>query len=231
VLVAETQAQIGYVLQQELRNILEKPVGTLITQVRVDAHDPAFENPTKPVGPYYDADTARSKPFQTRLITRSDGRSMYRRVVPSPAPIEIIESSQIESLLEDGTIIITVGGGGIPVVRERGSLRGVEAVIDKDLASAVLGKEIGADTLLVLTDVEFAYLDFGESSQRPLHQVTPAEMREYLDAGEFATGSMGPKVEAAIEFVESGGDRAIITAVDYVDDALDGESGTEILEA
>lgn len=228
ILVAETQAQIGYVLQQELYNLLEEPVCTLLTQVRVDPHDSAFENPTKPVGPFYEPSVAREVPFQTTVVKRPDGQRMYRRVVPSPHPIEIVESTEIDALLADGTTVITVGGGGIPVVRENGGLRGVEAVIDKDRASAVLGESIDADVLLILTDVENVYLDFGEPDQEPLGQVTTTEMREHVEAGEFPAGSMLPKVEASIDFVESGGERAIVTAVDDVEAALAGEAGTEI---
>lgn len=229
VLVAETQAQIGYVLQQELGNELEEVVTTLVTQVRVDPHDPAFENPTKPVGPHYAESEARDRPFQTKQVKTSDGRTMYRRVVPSPDPIEIVEADEIGSLLAEGAMVICVGGGGIPVVKERGALRGVEAVIDKDRASAVLGEEVDADELLVLTDVEHAYLDFGGPNQEPLGTVTTDEMHEYLDAGEFAEGSMKPKVEATVDFVEAGGDRAIITSAERIDDAIAGDAGTQVI--
>lgn len=230
VLVAETQAQIGYVLQQELGNELDEVVTTIVTQVRVDPHDQAFENPTKPVGPHYSETEARGRPFQTKQVTMGDGRTMYRRVVPSPDPIEIVESEEIQSLLEQGAMVICVGGGGIPVVKERGGLRGVEAVIDKDRASAVLGEELDADTLLVLTDVDNAYLDYGTPTQRALHEVTVEEMREYVEAGEFAEGSMKPKVEASVDFVEAGGDRAIITSAERIDDALAGETGTQVIQ-
>lgn len=229
VLVAETQAQIGYVLQQELGNELDEVVTTFVTQVRVDPDDPAFENPTKPVGPHYPESEARDRAFQTKQVTTTDGRTMYRRVVPSPEPIEIVESAEISSLLEEGAMVICVGGGGIPVVKERGSLRGVEAVIDKDRASAVLGAELEAEELLVLTDVEHAYRDFGGPEQTPIETVTVEELTALVEAGEFAEGSMKPKVEASIDFVEHGGDRAIITSAERIDEALAGDAGTQVI--
>lgn len=229
VLVAETQAQLGYILQQELGNVLDEPVATLVTQVRVDEHDEAFERPTKPVGPHYSEAEALARPFQTKQVTTPDGRTMYRRVVPSPDPIEIIEAERIDTLLQDGSTVICAGGGGIPVVREGGDLRGVEAVIDKDRATALVASAVGAEEFIILTDVETVYTGFGTPEQEPIRTATVAELRELLDAGEFAEGSMKPKVEAAIEFVESTGERAIITSADMVDDALAGEAGTEIL--
>ncbi|MFB6267762.1 MAG: carbamate kinase [Halodesulfurarchaeum sp.] len=228
VLVAETQAQIGYVLQQELGNELDRTVTTVVTQVRVDPHDEAFENPTKPVGPFYEEAVARDRPFQTKQVRTSDGRTMYRRVVPSPHPLEIVEADQIRALLDQGAMVICVGGGGIPVIRESGELSGVEAVIDKDRASAVLAEEVDAEELLVLTDVSTAFLDFGEPEQEAIRQATATEMQEYMEDGHFAEGSMRPKVEAAIDFVEGGGERAIITSADQIAEALEGDAGTEI---
>lgn len=229
VLVAETQAQIGYVLQQELGNELDTVVTTVLTQVEVDGDDPAFENPMKPVGPHYPEAAARTYPFQTKQVTTADGRTMYRRVVPSPDPIEVVEADEIRNLVAQGAMVVCVGGGGIPVVRERGDLRGVEAVVDKDRASAVLGEALDADVLLVLTDVDHAYLDFGTEDQRAIEAVTTAEMARYVEAGEFADGSMKPKVEASIDFVEGGGDRAIITSAERIDEALAGETGTQVI--
>ncbi|AKH97290.1 carbamate kinase [Halanaeroarchaeum sulfurireducens] len=229
VLVAETQAQLGYILQQELGNVLEESVTTVITQVRVDAHDEAFEHPTKPVGPHYSESEGRSKPFQTKQVTRPDGTTTYRRVVPSPDPIEVVEADRIETLVADGKTVICAGGGGIPVVRERGQLRGVEAVIDKDRASALVADEIDATMLLLLTDVDAAYTDFGSADQAPIEEASVTELRELLADGEFAEGSMKPKVEAAIDFVESQGERAIITSTDVMDDALAGDAGTQVL--
>ncbi|MFW5918816.1 MAG: carbamate kinase [archaeon] len=229
VLVAETQAQLGYVLQQELGNVLGESVATVLTQVRVDEHDEAFERPTKPVGPHYSQSEALSRPFQTKQVTTADGRTMYRRVVPSPEPIEVVEADRIETLVNDGETVICAGGGGIPVVREDGVLRGVEAVIDKDRATALVAEHIDATTFLILTDVDAAYTDFGTDDQQPISEATVPEMRELLDAGEFAEGSMGPKVEAAISFVESSGETAIITSADSVDEALAGDAGTQVV--
>jgi carbamate kinase len=228
VLVAETQAQIGYILQQELGNVLEESVATVVTQVRVDEHDEAFERPTKPVGPHYSQSEAVSHPFQTKQVTNANGRTTYRRVVPSPDPLEIVEADRIQTLVDDGKTVICAGGGGIPVVREAGTLHGVEAVVDKDRATALVADAIGATTFLVLTDVDAAYTDFGTSDQQPIREATVAELRDLLEAGEFAEGSMKPKVEAAIAFVESTGETAIITSADSVDEALAGDAGTQV---
>ncbi|MFB6069864.1 MAG: carbamate kinase [Halanaeroarchaeum sp.] len=229
VLVAETQAQLGYILQQELGNELDEPVATVITQVRVDEHDDAFENPTKPVGPYYTEREAHSRPFQTRQVTTADGRTRYRRVVPSPDPVEVIEADRIETLLGDRAAVICAGGGGIPVVREGGQLRGVEAVIDKDRATALVAERIDADEFVILTDVDAVYTAFGTPDQEPIRSIATDELQDLLDAGEFAPGSMRPKVEAAIDFARARGERAIITSADRVHDALAGEAGTEVL--
>lgn len=229
ILVAETQAQLGYILQQELGNVLEESVATVVTQVRVDEEDEAFERPTKPVGPHYSETEALSKAFQTRQVTKADGRTMYRRVVPSPKPIEIVEADRIETLLEDGQTVICAGGGGIPVVREDGVLRGVEAVIDKDRTTALVADAVDATTFLILTDVEAVYTDFGTPDQEPIHEVTVEELEHLLADGQFAAGSMKPKIEAAIDFVESQGERAIITSADSVDEALAGDAGTQVL--
>ncbi|MFB6125623.1 MAG: carbamate kinase [Halanaeroarchaeum sp.] len=228
VLVAETQGQLGYVIQQELGTVLDEPVATLVTQVRVDEHDEAFENPTKPVGPHYSEAEARNRPFQTKQVTTSDGRTMYRRVVPSPDPIAVVEADRIETLLQDHGAVICAGGGGVPVVREKGTLRGVEAVIDKDRASALVASAVDAEAFVVLTDVETAYTDFGTPDQEPIRRVSVEEMEALIAAGEFAEGSMKPKVEAAVAFVRSQGERAIITSVDAVDDAVAGAAGTEV---
>jgi carbamate kinase len=229
VLVAETQAQIGYLLQQALDNEREDATDsmTLVTQVVVDPDDPAFERPTKPVGPFYTEAEAAEKPFEVREV--SGGDRPYRRVVPSPEPVEIVESEEIGRLVERGNLVVCAGGGGVPVVRD-GGLRGVEAVVDKDRTSRVLASEIGAGVLVVLTDVEYAYVDYGGPDQRPLRRVTADELRTHLDAGEFGEGSMQPKVEACLRFVEDGGERAVITAPDGLTDALAGEGGTQVVE-
>jgi carbamate kinase len=228
VLVAETQAQIGYLLQQALDNALAGPSDfvTLVTQTVVDDADPAFDEPTKPVGPFYSAEAAASKPFETREV--GDGERRFRRVVPSPEPTSIVEAEEIERLVARDNLVICAGGGGVPVVRDDG-LQGVEAVVDKDKTSALLAGAIGADTLVILTDVDYAYLAYGDPEQRPLKEPTPAELHEHLEAGEFATGSMRPKVEACLEFVEGhSGRRAVITAPEQLQAALEGTAGTQV---
>jgi len=226
VLVAETQAQIGYMLQQALDNERSRAaeVMTLVTQVVVDADDPAFDRPTKPVGPFYTETEAAEKPFETRAV--SDGT--YRRIVPSPDPVEVVEADEIADLVARGNTVVCAGGGGVPVVREEG-LRGVEAVVDKDRTSQLLATALGAERLVVLTDVEHAYVNFGEAEQRPLERIAAADLRDHLDAGEFDEGSMQPKVEACLRFVEAGGECAIITTPDRLAAALDGEAGTRVV--
>lgn len=226
-LVAQTQAEIGYPLQQALGNRLEGQVATVVTQTLVDADDPAFEDPAKPVGPFYDAEEAAEKPFETAEVTRASGEPAHRRVVPSPEPRAIVEADLLADLV-GRAVVVCAGGGGVPVVREDEQLRGVEAVVDKDRASQVLAEEVGADELLVLTDVDAAYLGFGSENQRPIGAADAATLREHLAAGEFGEGSMRPKVEAAVRFVEHGGDRAVITSPGKLAAALDGEAGTRV---
>jgi len=228
VLGAESQAQIGYLLQQELHNALDVTPVTTVTQTRVDPDDPAFDEPTKPVGPFYEEDQVAEKEFPVKQVTTNDGGLAYRRVVPSPEPVEIVESERIGALIDTGQPVICVGGGGVPVVEEDGDVRGVEAVIDKDRATQVLANDIGADELLLLTDVEAAYRNFGTDDQERLAELTPEEARRLLDAGEFGEGSMAPKVEACAEFVENGGERAIITSTETATEALTGSAGTII---
>jgi len=227
VLVAETQAQIGYLLQQALDNELTDSPDfiTVVTQVIVDPDDPAFQNPTKPIGPFYTESEAAEKSFETRRVATGD--RPYRRVVPSPEPVEIVEGEELTRLVERGNLVITAGGGGIPVVRD-GALRGVEAVVDKDKASQLLASELDADTLVILTDVEFAYVNYDTPDQRPLCRPSPEELRAHLDAGEFGEGSMQPKVEACVRFIEQSGERAVITSPEYLMDALAGETGTQV---
>lgn len=227
VLVAETQAQIGYLLQQALDNELTDASDciTVVTQVVVDPDDPAFQNPTKPVGPCYTESEAAEKSFETRRVSTDD--HPYRRVVPSPEPVEIVEGAELARLVERGNLVITAGGGGIPVVRDDG-LRGIEAVVDKDKTSQLLASQLAADTLVVLTDVEFAYVNYDTPDQRPLYRPSPAELRAHLDAGEFGEGSMQPKIAACLRFVEQGGDRAVVTSPEHLMDALAGETGTRV---
>ena len=232
--VSQSQGQIGYILQQSLRNALRqkninRQVSTVITQVTVKADDPAFKQPTKPVGPVYCNDEALHRLQEGYIITQQKGG--WRIVVPSPDPIGIIEDRAIKQLTESGDIVIAVGGGGIPVVEdieEKQSLTGCEAVIDKDLASEKLASSIGADVLLILTDVEAAYLNYKSDDEKKLSNVPLKKMEDYFLDGHFPPGSMGPKVLAAIRFLQNGGSRAIISSIGQAWDALEGHAGTQI---
>jgi len=232
---AESQGMIGYMIQQSLRNELVRrgltgwPVATIVTQVLVSADDPAFRKPTKPVGPFYDEEYARKKMAEGETWVEDAGRG-WRRVVPSPDPKEIVELDVIRQLVRDRAIVICSGGGGIPVVREQdGTLRGVEAVIDKDLAGQRLATGLGADVFMILTDVPQVALDWGKPTQRWVSRLTVAEARALQKEGHFKPGSMGPKVEACCRFVEAGGRRAIIGSLTQALDALSGRAGTSIL--
>jgi carbamate kinase len=236
VLGAMTQGQIGFMLQQNLNNILAEDgmnVSTVITQVVVSKDDPDFQDPTKPVGPYYTEDTAKRLAGENDWLVkqvRPTGDKTWRRVVPSPIPISIVESLVIKRLVESGTIVIASGGGGIPVVKNGiGRLEGVDAVIDKDRAGAKLAEEVNADIYLILTDVEHALLNFGTNNEKPIDKMTIKESDKYQTEGHFKAGSMGPKVEAAKIFVEKGGDHSIITSLDKAVDALQGKTGTHIV--
>ena len=231
---AMTQGQLGYLIQQKLREALgqlglAKPVVTMVTQVQVDPNDPAFADPTKPIGPFY---SERERPVleQKGYVLKKVGKGVkpWRRVVASPEPKDIVEIDSIKELIAAGSVVIACGGGGVPVVREDGCWRGVEAVIDKDLASALLAEELGAEILLILTDVERVALFFGTPQQVFLERLSVNEARKYLAEGHFPPGSMGPKVEAAIRFVEAGGERACITSLEKALEALEGRAGTEI---
>ncbi|HEV8594718.1 MAG TPA: carbamate kinase [Thermoplasmata archaeon] len=233
VLVAETQAQIGYLLQQAIQNEFAKAkratgVVTVITQVVVDGNDPDFEKPSKPVGPIIATETEAMLKRARGWILAADARGGWRRIVPSPRPRQIVETSAIQALLAAGHVVIAAGGGGVPVVRKGDSLVGVEAVVDKDLASALLAREIGAERLVLATDVDRVALDFRKPNQRFVDHMTIHEAREHLKAGQFPTGSMGPKVEAAIGFLEGGGKESIITSLGRLREALDGTAGTRI---
>lgn len=228
---AESQGMIGYILQQALQSELNKadikvPVATIVSQTLVDAEDPAFSNPTKPVGPFYtEAEAADLRKNKGWTILEDSGRG-YRRRVPSPEPKAIIERDLVCMLYEEGVLVIASGGGGVPVVRENGSIHGVEGVIDKDRAAVLLAKTVGAETLMILTDVDNAFLDYETATPKALNRVSTREMREFLKQGQFASGSMKPKVEAAIRFIEDGGKKAIITTIHNAMEALDGKSGT-----
>lgn len=233
-IVADTQGSIGYMLQQALDNSLRrlgmnKTVTSIITQVRVDPNDPAFENPTKPIGGFMTEAEAKEARKEGWDVMEDAGRG-WRRVVASPKPLQIQEVNAIQALLLSGYVLITCGGGGIPVVRnEVGSLRGVYAVIDKDRASSLLAQIMRADLFLISTGVEKVCLNFNTPQQQDLDQMTLREAHAYLEAGQFATGSMLPKVEAAIDFVQNGGPQAIITNPENLMRAIHGETGTRIM--
>ncbi|MDD5022642.1 MAG: carbamate kinase [Candidatus ainarchaeum sp.] len=217
---AMTQGQIGYWIQQSLEEITGKETSTIITQVLVDKNDTAFKKPTKPVGPFYEEKIEEGMIFDA-------GRG-YRKVVPSPEPIRTIEIESIKKLLKQNVIVIASGGGGIPIIEEKGKYKGVEAVIDKDRASQVLGNELKSEILIILTAVSNVYLNFHKPNQKALYNIDLEELKVYLKEGHFAEGSMKPKIEAAIKFVEKGGKKAIITSLDKVVEALEGEAGTII---
>ena len=223
VLGAESAGMIGYVIEQELGNLLRQRLfATLLTQVKVDPQDPAFGHPTKPIGPVYDEATARKLATERGWQIAPDG-DKWRRVVPSPKPLAIMEASVISFLVERDVIVICTGGGGVPVVaRDDGSLCGVEAVIDKDLASSLLARQLKADMLLMLTDVDAVYIDYGTTAAHALRRVTPKEM----SGRNFPAGSMAPKVSAAIEFVEETGKPAAIGKLDDAVEIVRGNRGT-----
>ncbi len=230
---AQTQGTIGFTILDTLEPALAArglthPVAALVTRTLVDPDDPGFTTPTKPIGRFLPHDQAR--PLIEHGETWEDrGDKGWRRIVASPEPVEVLETHALLTLLGAGYVVVAAGGGGIPVVRDAdGSVHGVEAVIDKDLTAAVLARAIGADALVIATDVENAVLDFGTPQARPVGRVTLTEMEGYAADGQFASGSMGPKVEAAMRFVRHGGGRSVITALDRIADALSGEVGTII---
>ncbi len=232
---ADTQGAIGYMFQKALHNEfkrrgLERMAVTVVTQVRVERDDPAFQKPGKPIGSFLDETTALRRRREAGWSVMEDAGRGWRRVVPSPQPVEIVELEAIRQLIEAGVIVIAVGGGGIPVVRnEEGELVGVEAVIDKDYASALLASSLPADLLLISTAVERAALNFNRPDQRWLDRMTLEEARRYFQEGHFAKGSMGPKIEACIRFLDQGGKQALITDPPNIGRALRGETGTWIV--
>ncbi|MFA5785372.1 MAG: carbamate kinase [Actinomycetota bacterium] len=238
VLVAETQGQIGYMLQIALDNALRrrgsrKPVASLLTQVIVDANDPAFSNPTKPIGPLYSHARARRISGTTGVLFVEVGGGKWRRVVPSPKPLRFVEEDTIRAVGAEGVLLVVSGGGGIPVVEVEGRgqrcLRGVEAVVDKDLSAELLARLLGADLLLILTDVEAVYLEFGTPQACAIGRMSLDEARELLATGRFPEGSMGPKFQAAVGFVAGGGGRAAITSLARAADAVWGDAGTQVV--
>lgn len=233
VCVAMSQAYIGYDLQNALReellnrNITDIPVATMITQVRVDPDDPAFQTPSKPIGKFFSREQADAMEEKYHYIMKEDAGRGYRRVVASPKPVEIIEIGTIRTMVDSGDLVIACGGGGIPVIRENNHLRGASAVIDKDFASCLLAKELDADYLIILTAVEQVALNYGTPAEKWLSDVSVEEAKQYISEGHFAPGSMLPKVQAAIDFAESKpGRTALITLLEKSRDAVQGRTGT-----
>lgn len=226
---AQSQGMLGYLIQQELGRATGRTAIALVTQVVVDPADPAFVNPTKPVGPFYTEARARKAMAGRGWQMREDGGRGWRRVVPSPRPVRVVEADVIRHLVSSGALVIAGGGGGVPVAERLDGLYGVEAVIDKDLAATVLALGLGAERLIILTDVPEVYLHYGTPGQRALRQVTTAEGLAYLADGHFRSGSMGPKVEAAIAFVHGAGGEAVIASLTDAARALRGEAGTRFL--
>jgi carbamate kinase len=229
-----TQGEIGYLLEQSLETELKKaglrvPVVTLLTQSVVSPDDPAMNRPEKPVGPFYAQAEAEARRRQFGWQIVEDASRGYRRVVPSPDPIEIIELEVIRDLVDHNVLVIACGGGGIPVVWRDGALVGVEAVIDKDRASALLAANLGVDLFLISTDAEYVYLDFKKPTQRPLQRVSAGELQTHYEAGHFPPGNMGPKVESVLRFLRNGGKEAIITSCHRLREAVAGSAGTHIL--
>jgi carbamate kinase len=233
---ADSQGAIGYSLTQTLQNELRKrgihkPVATVISQVRVDANDSAFQNPSKPIGGFMDEAEAKQRAANLGWQIVEDAGRGWRRVVPSPIPQEVIELSSVKELIAAGHIVVTVGGGGIPVVMENGEVKGVAAVIDKDYASSLLAREIKADLFLISTAVEKVALNFGKPNEKQIDRMTLSEAKAYLAEGtHFAKGSMAPKMQAIIWFLEAGGKQAIITNPENIGRALKGETGTWIVQ-
>ena len=230
ILVAQTQGQIGYMIESVLDSELmalgikyQQSIVSLLSYVVVDEKDPAFSEPTKPIGPIFSRQKAAKAPYPT--IQTEKG---FRRIVVSPKPVTIVEKREIKKLINENFIVICCGGGGIPVIREGRTFCGVDAVIDKDLASAKLAEEVGVDIFLMATDEKGAAINYGTSKQRFLRKLTIEKAIRYLKEGQFPPGSMGPKIEAAIQFIQGGGNRAAITAIDLIEAAVTGKAGTEI---
>jgi carbamate kinase len=235
VAVAQTEGSIGFMLQQAIRNRLESiglegDVATILTEVEVDAGDIAFKRPTKPIGPFFTRYRAEALERDLGWTMREDAGRGWRHVVPSPRPLRILNVNTIREMLESAAVLIAAGGGGIPVVRGRdGQWRGIEAVIDKDFASSLLAKELKAELFIVLTGVAKVSLDFGKPTQRTIDRMTVAEAEAHLAAGQFPPGSMGPKIESAVQFVKGSGRQVLITDVEHVREAIEGNDGTLVV--
>ena len=233
--VADTQGALGYQIGQTLANELkrqgiQKPIATVVTQVLVDNRDPAFANPTKPIGSFYTEEEAQKHKAESGWTLKEDAGRGWRRVVASPKPLRIVEEDTVRLLLEQDVVVIAVGGGGIPVrENEQGELEGCAAVIDKDLASCLLAKNLKADLFIISTGVDKVAVDFKKPTQRELDRLTVAEAKKYLAEGQFPAGSMGPKIEAAIDFIEHGGKEVIITQPFLLEEAIAGRNGTHLV--
>ncbi len=232
--VASTQGEVGYVLQYAMWQMMQAeglntPVVSLITQVLVDSRDPAFLQPTKPIGPAYTREVAERYRDLLGWVIVEDPLHGFRRVVPSPEPVAIIELEAIRACVDRGLVVIAGGGGGVPVFNDHDISKGVEAVIDKDHTSAILARQLDADIFAIATDVDRVFLDFGKPTRRPLDRLTIAQCREYLEEGQFPPGSMGPKITAAVKYLELGGKMAVITDHEHLLQALEGQAGTQIL--
>lgn len=235
VCVADTQGSMGYMIQNSLQRALDDnnrndEVGSVVTQVVVDENDPAFKNPTKPVGPFYNEDEAKEKTDKLGWSMVEDAARGYRRVVPSPKPLEIVEDRLIKAAVDDDIIVIAVGGGGVPVVRRKDRLYGIEAVIDKDRASSILAQSLKTDLFIISTDAEKVCLNFKKPGQKKLDRITGEEAKLYMREGHFPPGNMGPKIEAVIHYLEAGGKHAIITTPEFLGKAVDGKTGTHIVK-
>lgn len=239
VCVAQTEGSIGFLLQLAIRNRLESiglgasvsgEVATILTEVEVDGNDPAFKRPTKPIGPFFTRYRAEALERDLGWTMREDAGRGWRHVVPSPKPLRILNVGTISRMLETAAVVVAAGGGGIPVVRGRdGQWRGIEAVIDKDYASALLAAELKADLFVILTGVAKVAIDFGQPTQRDVERMTIGEAEKHLAAGQFPAGSMGPKIESAIQFVRASGQQVLITDVEVLREALEGKDGTLIV--
>ncbi|GAB4173488.1 MAG: carbamate kinase [Calditrichia bacterium] len=235
ILVGDTEGGMGYMVEQCLMNVLhdkniqKRDIATLVTQVLVDKNDPSIQNPTKYVGPFFKEEEVKELVEDRGWVMKEDPGRGYRRVVPSPTPLEIINKNAIKLLLDNNFVVIAVGGGGIPAyIDENGWYEGLDGVIDKDLASAVLGRDIGAEVLMILTGVEKVAINFRKPDQKDLDHMTIEEAQKYLDEGQFPKGSMGPKIQAAINFLKWGGEKVIITSIEKSADAVHGKTGTVI---
>lgn len=231
---AATQGEIGYLLVQALRTELalaglHVPVVSVVTQSLVRRDDPAMQHPSKPIGPFYSRADAEERRRTLGWQIVEDAARGYRRVVPSPDPTAIVELEVIRDLVNDGVLVVACGGGGIPVVEENGKLVGVEAVIDKDRASALLAAELGVDIFAISTDADFVYLDYKKPTQRPIRMISAGEIEKHLAAGQFPPGNMGPKVQSALRFLQHGGREVIITSYEHLLEAVHGKAGTHIL--